>query len=126
MKKIGIIMMAFLMTGMMACKEKQSEVSYIEPPQKEKTVVVARVEVKEGQEKAFIEIASKLVEATRAEEGNLFYTLYQSTENPLTFIIYEEYKDDAAFATHANSAHFAAFTEATNDIMAGELVIDQF
>jgi len=126
MKKIGIIMMAFLMTGMMACKEKQSEVSYIEPPQKEKTVVVARVEVKEGQEKAFIEIASKLVEATRAEEGNLFYTLYQSTENPLTFIIYEEYKDDAAFATHANSAHFAAFAEATNDIMAGELVIDQF
>ena len=129
MKKIGIIMMVFLMTGIMACKEKQSEITetfFTEPPKKEKTVVVARVAVKEGQEKAFIEIASKLVEATRAEEGNLFYSLYQSTEDPSTFIIYEEYKDDDAFATHANSAHFAAFAEATNDIMAGELVIDQF
>ena len=129
MKKIGIVMMAFLLTGMMACKEKRSEVTeafFTELPKKEKTVVVARVEVKEGQEKAFIEIASKLVDSTRAEEGNLFYSLYQSTENPLVFIIYEEYKDDTAFATHANSAHFAAFAAATNDMMAGELVIDQF
>jgi len=94
--------------------------------QKEKTVIVARVKVKEGQEKAFIEIASKLVTATRAEEGNLFYTLYQSTENPLEFIFYEEYKDDAAFDTHAASAHFAAFAQATNEMMDGELIVDQF
>ena len=134
MKKIGIILMALVMISVMACKEKQSEAtSCCEESeaccmqhQKEKTVVVARVAVKEGQEKAFIEIASKLVAATRAEEGNLFYSLYQSTENPSIFIIYEEYKDDAAFETHANSAHFAAFAEATNDMMAGELVIDQF
>ena len=126
MKRIGIILMVFVMAGIMACKEKQTEACCIEQPQKDKTVVVARVAVKEGQEKAFIEIASKLVAATRAEEGNLFYTLYQSTENPLIFIVYEEYKDDAAFEAHANSAHFAAFAEATNDMMAGELVIDQF
>jgi len=133
MKKIGIILMVFVMTGVMACKEKQTEACCegteaccMEQPQKEKTVVVARVVVKEGQEKAFIEIASKLVAATRAEEGNLFYTLYQSTENPLTFIVYEEYKDDAAFEAHANSTHFAAFVEAVNDLLAGELVIDQF
>ena len=134
MKKIGIILMAFVMMSVMACKEKQSEeTSCCEESEaccmqqkKEKTVVVARAAVKEGQEKAFIEIASKLVAATRAEEGNLFYSLYQSTENPSIFIIYEEYKDDAAFEAHANSAHFAAFSEATKDLMAGELVIDQF
>jgi len=133
MKKIGIILMVFAMIGIMACKEKQSEsccaeegACCMEQPAKEKTVIVARVIVNAGQEKAFIEIASKLVTATRAEEGNLFYTLYQSTENPSEFIIYEEYKDDDAFETHASSAHFAAFLEATGGMMAGELVIDQF
>ena len=127
MKKIGLFLMAFLMTCMMACKEKQSEVTevfYPELPEKEKTVIIARIAVKEGKENEFIEIASKLVAATRAEEGNLFYSLYQSTEDPLIFIVYEEYKDDAAFDTHAKSAHFAAFAEATNDLMAGELMLD--
>ena len=131
MKKLGIILMALVMISVMACKEKEkvseaTEACCAEQPEKEKTVVVARVAVKEGQEKAFTEIAAKLVEATRAEEGNLFYSLYQSTENPSIFIIYEEYKDDAAFDAHANSAHFTAFAEATNDIMAGELVVDTF
>jgi len=134
MKKFGIILMAVAMMSIMACKEKQSEEACcegtaaccMEHVQKEKTVVVARVAVKEGQEKEFIEIASKLVASTRAEEGNLFYMLYQSTENPSIFIIYEEYKDDNAFEVHANSAHFAAFTEASSGMMAGELVIDQF
>jgi quinol monooxygenase YgiN len=134
MKKIGIILMACAMTGIMACKGGKSEEAACcaateaccEAQKKDKTVIVARVMVKEGQEKAFIEIASKLVAATRAEEGCLFYTLYQSTENPVEFIFYEEYKDDAAFEAHASSAHFATFAEATNEIMAGELIVDQF
>ena len=129
MKKLGIILMALVMISVIACKEKEkvseaTEACCTEQPEKGKKVVSARVAVKEGQEKTFIEIASKLVTATRAEEGNLFYTLYQSTENPSIFIFYEEYKDEAAFEAHANSAHFAAFAEATNDIMAGELVAD--
>ena len=134
MKKIGIILIAFAMAGIMGCKEGEKESAACcaeeaccqETPQKEKTVIVARVIVKPGQEKAFVEVASQLVTATRAEEGNLFYTLYQSTENPAEFIFYEEYKDDAAFETHASSAHFAAFAEAIQDMVSGELVVDQF
>jgi quinol monooxygenase YgiN len=93
---------------------------------KEKTVIVARLSVKAGLEKAFQEVASTLVSATRAEEGNLFYTLYQSVENPATFIFYEEYKDDAAFEAHASSAHFAVFAEAIKDMVDGELMVNQF
>ncbi|MDR0795571.1 MAG: antibiotic biosynthesis monooxygenase [Tannerella sp.] len=134
MKKVGIVLMAFAMMGMLGCKEKKNEtvaccaaeMSAVQQPKKEKTVVVARVTVKSGREKAFVEIASKLVTATRAEEGCLFYTLYQSTENPSVFIIYEEYKDDAAFEAHAASGHFKAFAEATNEMMEGELQIDRF
>ena len=50
----------------------------------EKKTIVARAEVLEGKEKEFIAKAEKLIEATRAEEGNISYTLYQcpsSTKN---------------------------------------------
>ena len=93
---------------------------------KEKTVIIARLTVKIGQEKTFFAVASKLVAATRTEEGNLFYTLYQSVENSAEFIFYEEYKDETAFNTHISSAHFAAFSETTKEMIVGNIVIDKF
>ena len=91
-----------------------------------KKVIVARVLVKEGQEAAFINVASVLVEATRKEPGCLFYTLYQSPLDTKSFIFYEEYKDQAAFDSHANSDHFKAFAGAIGDIVDGDLIVDQF
>lgn len=138
MKKIGILLLTLAMTGMMSCKggkkccqgeEKcahQAAVADVQQPKKDKKVIVARLTVKEGQEKAFIEVASKLVTATRQETGNLFYALYQSPVSPVEFIFYEEYRDDAAFQTHASSAHFAAFAEGIKDLTAGELIVDEF
>jgi len=93
---------------------------------KEKTVIVARLTVKSGQEKAFLKVASNLVNITRTEEGNLFYTMYQSVENPTDFIFYEEYKDDAAFKKHSESEHFAAFVQAIKEILNGDVKIEQF
>ena len=135
MKKTGIVLMSFLLIGAMSCKEgkkccgkeeKCTQQAVVETPKKMKKVVVARVTIKQGQEKAFIDVASKLVDATRKESGNLFYTLYQSPTNPVEFIFYEEYKDEAAFQTHASSAHFAVFAEGIKNMTSGELIVDQF
>jgi quinol monooxygenase YgiN len=140
MKKIGLVFMSLALIGAVSCnggkkccKEEaeagccaQKATAEAEQPKKEKKVIVARVLVKEGQEKAFIEVAGKLVEATRKEEGNLFYSLYQSPANATEFIFYEEYKDDAAFQTHGASAHFAAFVEGIKDLTAADLIVDQF
>lgn len=93
---------------------------------KEKTTIVCRVLVKEGQEAAFIETAKVLIEATRQEPGNVSYNLYQSPFDSKTFIFYEEYKDDDAFNTHANSAHFKAFADAIPPMLAADLNIEQF
>ncbi|MDR1674937.1 MAG: antibiotic biosynthesis monooxygenase [Tannerella sp.] len=138
MKKIGILLISLAMAGAMSCKggkkccqsdekcAQEKTVAEVQQPKKEKKVIVARLKVKEGQEKAFIEVASKLVTATRQEAGNLFYALYQSPTSPVEFIFYEEYKDDAAFQTHASSAHFAAFAEGIKDLTDGDLVVDEF
>lgn len=128
--------MSLALTGMTSCKggkkccEGEEKCAHHESAapekKKDKKVIVARVVVKSGQEKTFTGVAAKLVLATRKEEGNLFYSLYQSPLDPSEFIFYEEYKDDAAFQTHASSPHFAAFAEGIKDLTAGDLIVDEF
>lgn len=92
----------------------------------EKKTIVARAEVVLGKEQAFIKEAQKLVEATRAEEGNVSYNLFQNPLSPNSFLFYEEYKDQAAVQVHASSAHFNAFGAAIEDMLASELIIETF
>jgi quinol monooxygenase YgiN len=135
MRKAKFILMALALTGLMSCGGKKCKENVqccakapteAKQPEKEKKVVVARLVVKEGQEKTFIEIAEKLVDATRKEAGNLYYSVYQSPLNGTEFLFYEEYKDEAAFKAHSSSEHFAIFTEAIKDLTAGNLVVDEF
>lgn len=44
--------------------------------------------------------------ATRQEPGNRAYLVHQSTEDPRTFFLYEQYVDSAAQNEHRASAHF--------------------
>lgn len=92
----------------------------------EKKTIVARAEVLPGKEKEFIAQAEIVIKATRTEEGNFSYSLYQSPFNPSSFIFYEEYKDQSAIRAHASSAHFKAFAEAIKTLLAEELIIETF
>jgi len=136
MKKYSVILMVLTIMSVMSCENSKkseaaadkaaAESTVAAEPKKAKKVVVARVTVKEGQEAAFISVASVLVEATRKEPGCLFYTLYQSPLDSKSFIFYEEYKDEAAFESHGSSDHFKVFAGAIGDIVDGDLIVDQF
>ena len=54
----------------------------------------------------FIEVAASLVAASRAEEGNVFYTLNRSLDDPCTFAFMECWKDQAAVDVHNATKHF--------------------
>lgn len=58
----------------------------------------------------FREIVSEFTEATRAEEGCLFFEWYRSTDNPDEYLLLEGFKDDAAEA-HVGSEHFKKVSE---------------
>lgn len=53
----------------------------------------------------FREQVAEFTNATRAEEGNLFFEWYRSTDEPDCYLLVEGFKDDAAEA-HVNSEHF--------------------
>ncbi len=66
--------------------------------------------------KALLELQT----ATRKERGNISYEVQQSNDDPSTFIVWECFKDEAAFEEHSTSAHIQAFrAKALVDIVSG-------
>lgn len=74
-------------------------------------MIVLKVDmvVKAGTETMCREYLRILREQSRKEPGCLMYLTHQSTENPLKFLIYEQYKDQAALEAHRNSPHFTQY-----------------
>jgi quinol monooxygenase YgiN len=72
--------------------------------------VVARIRAAKDRGDA---LAALLVEQAavvrKAEPGCLAYRVHRSTRDPLLFLFYETYADDAAFDLHRNAPHLAAF-----------------
>ena len=54
---------------------------------------------------AWPEITRAFTEATRAEEGNLFFEWSRSLDDPTQYVLIEAFRDDAAEA-HVTSEHF--------------------
>ncbi|WP_080059368.1 putative quinol monooxygenase [Spirosoma aerolatum] len=60
----------------------------------------------DGQLEAVRQLLTELALKSRQEEGNLFYTVYQSIADPNTLFLLERYKDESALDNHRNSAHY--------------------
>ncbi|MDR3348789.1 MAG: antibiotic biosynthesis monooxygenase [Acidaminococcales bacterium] len=83
-------------------------------------VVLAKMSVKPERQAEFIERARPVVAATRAEKGNVSYTLYKSTENERELIYVEEWESKSALALHLESEHLLKFKKERAEMMAGE------
>ncbi|MDR0570420.1 MAG: antibiotic biosynthesis monooxygenase [Clostridiales Family XIII bacterium] len=69
-------------------------------------VIVAKSQVKPECVEAFKETAKPLVEGSRAEEGNIFYDLYEDGNDPCALVFIEKWRDEAAIKAHNASDHF--------------------
>lgn len=79
--------------------------------------IVVKQQVKPEYADRFLEMVRPFTEATRAEEGNLFFEWSRSVEDPNEFVLVEGFKDDAG-EVHVNSPHFAAGLEAMREALA--------
>ena len=69
-------------------------------------VLVARLTAREGEQDRAAELLGRLVEATRTEPGNVHYIPHRDPEDPRVFLMYEQYRDKAAFEEHGETEHF--------------------
>ena len=72
-------------------------------------VVTAVWTAEPGQEHVVLDAIEKLTPPSRDEAGNLYYQAYQDPAEPSVFRLFEVYADEAAYAAHGASEHFAAF-----------------
>jgi quinol monooxygenase YgiN len=69
-------------------------------------VLVVRMTAREGDQERAAELIPRLVEASRAEPGNVLYIAHRDPEDPRVFLMYEQYRDKLAFEEHGQTEHF--------------------
>ncbi len=84
----------------------------------EKVTVIAYIEVKPGTEETFLQAASAVVAATRAEAACINYDLHRSDEKPSLFVFYENWTSMAGLQQHAQSSHIQTFRNTIADLLA--------
>lgn len=65
----------------------------------------------------FREVVADFTEATRAEDGNLWFDWFRNTDDPSEYVLVEAFEDGADGA-HVNSDHFKAACELFPTVLA--------
>jgi len=80
----------------------------------ETLTIVATVTVKPEYREDVLKAIKTVVDATRKEQGNIFYDVFEDVKNPLKFVFIETWKSQAAIDSHNQSAHFNNFVKAVD------------
>lgn len=76
--------------------------------------IVAKILAKEGKRDLVHAELLKLLDVTRAEEGNISYVLHQDNENPNLFMFHEQWVNRELWQIHMNNKYLAAYMKATD------------
>ena len=70
--------------------------------------IVVKFETKPEWTDRWLALVAPFTEATRAEEGNLWFDWSRSVDNPAEYVLVEAFRDSDAGGVHVNSEHFKA------------------
>lgn len=82
----------------------------------EEIVCIATFVAKDGKADILHAALNSLIEPTKKEEECLCYELYQSLDNPCTFIMIEKYENKAAFDFHINQPYLVDFKNSRHEL----------
>lgn len=85
--------------------------------------VYAKGIVSDDNSKEFIELATKLIEETRKEAGNVSYELIRGVDSKNLFAFLEKWESQEALKAHMNTKHFKSIVPQIGKLLEGELEI---
>ena len=90
--------------------------------------ILAKLQALPGKEGDVEQAFKAMVASVKANESGpvVAYSLHRLDSDPTTFLFYEQYADDAAFAAHGKSEHMAALNVALKGNLAGRPVIERY
>ena|ERR1700730_14417915 len=83
----------------------------------ESITVIATFGPKNGNEKAVEQVLRGMVGPTRKEPGCDRYDLYCSQQAPVSFVLFEIYKDQAALEAHRSTEHYKSYRAQIADLL---------
>lgn len=89
----------------------------------ERLTAIAVLKARTGKREALRAALLDLIEPTRAEPGNLDYTLFELRDAPGTFYMREAFVDAAALDRHKALPHFQAFAARLDELLAEPLAL---
>lgn len=81
-------------------------------------VTIVHVRVKPEGVDAFVAASRANHEGSVQEAGNRRFDVLQSEDDPTAFVLYEWFDSDDDIAAHKETAHYKAWREAVDDLMA--------
>ena len=80
-------------------------------------VLIAEFTALPGNEEVVADLLAGLAEKVRREAGNVVFDCYRSAKNTAKFVVYEVYRDQAAFETHISADYGAAFNARLQELI---------
>ncbi len=89
-------------------------------------VIIGKVSVQPDKLEQFFSEVNKAIEATLREAGVSRYELVQSVGEPNTFLLIEEYADEAVLASHSETEHLKRLGAMLGTMLAGPPVVKKY
>ncbi len=87
-------------------------------------IINAKIKILEEKRDEYLKLMESLVEETRKEDGVLYYSNFEDVQERNTFVVVENYIDEAAINSHMESPHFQNFNNKVKEYVAEEPVIE--
>lgn len=89
--------------------------------------IIAKLQAQPGKENELKAVLTNMVSQVKAHEAGAVttYSLHTLDSDPTTFVFYETYRDDAAFAAHGTTDHMKAMGASLAGLLAGRPVIER-
>jgi quinol monooxygenase YgiN len=87
--------------------------------------VYALLTAKEGKASELEKLLTDSARASRTEDGNLRYNVWQDTNVPNRYVLDELYRDQAAADFHRASAHFKRYASVIEDLADRTVVLSR-
>lgn len=81
-------------------------------------IALVNVQVRPDRVDAFREATLVNARESRKEPGCLRFDVIQEADDPTRFVLFEVFRDVAAAAAHRETAHYQAWRDGVNDLMA--------
>ena len=89
-------------------------------------VLIAKATIQPDKLEQFLDAVKIATEASLKEEGVTRYELVQSVDEDNTFLLIEEYADEASFASHGDAEHTKTLGATLGTMIAGPPEIKRY